>query len=113
MSWSWWLVIVCYLLLPNFSIIYHSLLPVIGEPPVSFGSAQVKMADSWRMLTISGGAGASGTSAGSRGEKKEGRIREEDEKSKYTQQTPVSHKSLHFLFTQFLKILNFVLMKES
>lgn len=38
------------------------MLPVIGEPPVSFGSAQVKIADSWRMLMISGGAGASGTS---------------------------------------------------
>lgn len=46
--------------------IFNRLLPVMGEPPVSFGSAQVKMADSWRMLTISGGAGASGTSGRSR-----------------------------------------------
>lgn len=37
-------------------------LPVIGEPPVSFGSDHVRIADSWRMLTTSGGAGASGAS---------------------------------------------------
>lgn len=39
-------------------------LPVIGEPPVSFGSDHVRIADSWRMLTTSGGAGASGASVG-------------------------------------------------
>lgn len=44
----------------------HCLLPVTGAPPLSFGSTQVKMADSCRMLTISGGAGAPGTSGGRR-----------------------------------------------
>lgn len=44
----------------------HCLLPVTGAPPVSFGSTQVRMADSCLMLTISGGAGAPGTSGGRR-----------------------------------------------
>jgi len=34
----------------------------MGEPPVSFGSDHVRIADSWRMLTTSGGAEAPGAS---------------------------------------------------
>lgn len=33
-----------------------------GDPPVFLGSDQAKYAESWRMLMICGGAGASGTS---------------------------------------------------